>query len=201
MFYDNGKENAEAISASVGSLMREMGEVNTKGKLVAPKANTYRYMTYAIPVILSYISVKGNEADFEATGIRPGVINGVNTVDLVTALQDRYNDVLDEQMPSGGIPAYSSVGRAPLGVPAPAIKGVQDSTPYQMLQDAMAIAKSRGWTDFNKEPDVSAMISVGSVLNSLVTDSTAITRVPADSSGAKKRIDAKTKPMFQFKEK
>lgn len=209
LYYTGGEENAKALSASVGTLMRELGEVDSKGNLTAPKADTYRYMTYAIPVIMSYISVMGNEDDLKNTGIKPGYLNGENTVDLTLALQNIYSGMLDKSITkyqSDGAYAIGALssGSANYGAFVDETNAQQngatritESDPYNMLKIAFNIAQRNGYISEKAEINEDSIISIAAVLNGLISNSDAETQLPAKSSGAQKRIDAKTKTLQQ----
>jgi len=195
-FDDGGVALSNSIAAGVGRLMKTLGEVDEKGNLAAPSANTYRFMTYAIPVILGYISVKGNEDDIKNTGIKPGVINDENVVDLVLAMQNRYKPVLNDKLiASNTAGAY----RDQPGPSAPEIYGIQKSDAYEMLMSAYNIAASEGMVKEGVTPDQNTMISIAFAINKLVKDEKPKTYVPAKDSGAQKRLDYKTKAMQQYK--
>lgn len=195
-FDDGGAALSNSIAAGVGRLMKTLGEVDEKGNLAAPNANTYRFMTYAIPVILGYISVKGNEDDIKNTGIKPGVINDENVVDLVLAMQNRYKPVLNDNLiASNTAGAY----RDQPGPSAPEIYGIQKSDAYEMLMSAYKIAASEGMVKEGVTPDQNTMISIAFAINKLIKDEKPKTYVPAEDSGAQKRLDYKTKAMQQYK--
>lgn len=194
-FDDGGKEMSNSIAAGVGRLMQSLGEVDEDGDLSAPKANTRRFMTYAIPLVLGYISVKGNEDDLTKTGIKQGVINDENVVDLVLTMQDKYRLALGDT-----ITAQDTFGvlRDTPGPSAPEVYGIKNSDVYKMLMFAYNIAMEKGMVQENFKPDQNAMINVAFALNTLVKDKKPKTYVPASDSGAKKRMDYKTKAMQQF---
>jgi len=195
-FDDGGQVLSNSIAAAAGRLMVSLGEVDKDGDLVVPKANTYRFMTYAIPIVLGYISVKGNEEDIKNTGIKPGVINDESVVDLILKLQNKYNYSLDDSVNS-----YSTTGafRDQLGPSAPEIYGIQNSDIYNMLMDTYSLAKEDGLILQNAQPDVDAMINIAFALNNIAKDAKPLTYVPAKDSGAQKRLNYKTKAMRQYK--
>jgi hypothetical protein len=198
-FNDGGKENANALAVSVGNLMKEMGEVDSDGDLVVPKANTYRFMTYAIPVTLAYISVWGNDEDLKNTGIKRNVINSDTVVDMVLTLQNIYADKLDKPVEAFRAEGTFYPQKPEMGISVAALPGIQKSDPYNMLATAMAMAQYKGLTVYGSQPDQDSMISLGVVLNGLADDSKAKARVYASDSDAKARIDYRTKALQQHK--
>ena len=195
-FDDGGKVLSNSIAASVGRLMRSLGEVDEDGDLSEPKANTRRFMTYAIPVVLGYISVKGNEEDIKRTGIKPGAINDMSVVDLVLAMQDRYRGELDDT-----IVANSTAGtyRDRPGPSVPEVYGIKNSDVFEMLTSAFDIAVEQGLVREGVRPDTDALVNIAFAMNSLVKDKKPKTYIPAKNSGAQKRLDYRTKEMQQQK--
>ena len=196
-YFDDGGEMIEdIIAAPMGRLMKALGEVDKKGNLLVPKANTRRFMTYAIPVILGNISVKGNEDDIKRSGIKPGAINDMSVVDLALAMQDQYamtlNDTITAQNTAG---AY----RDKLGPSVPEVYGIKNSDVFEMVETAFDIAREQGLLREGDRPDPDTLINIAFGMNRLVKDATPKTYVPAKNSGAQKRLDNKTKAMQQQK--
>jgi len=178
---DNGSMNASDFATAVGSLMEQLGEVDKNGKLKVPQANSYRFMSYMVPIFLTYISVVGNEQDLKDTGIIRDAINEKTTVDLVYDLQDLYEGVLDEPIQRGKD------------------KDIKESDFYNMLMIGLELAKRRGLVDRTVQPNETAITGLAGALEELAVNEPATAMVPAKNSGARKRIEEKTKDLLKIK--
>lgn len=193
IFYidDGGEANSKVIGSGLGKFFIAGGEKKM------PEPNTFRFMAYAIPYMMGYISVLGNDRDRQGTGIRQGVINENQIVALKNKLMNYYEDDLDEKMniynPSNG------QKRATKDEPiyAPQLPQLMNSDPYRMLQSAFNIAKDMGLVDARVEPDLDDMVTLSSALSDIASMSSIKYNIPAKDSGAQKRIDYRTKAMQQ----
>ena len=183
--------------------MREMGEVDEDGDLVMPKPGTYRYMTYAIPVLFSMISNWGNEDDLKKTGIGRDRIDKGTTVDFTLALQNVFADYLDEVVDNYN--AYNTNKEEPAdGEYTTDSPVISKSKLYQMVMMARDVAVRQGLAQ--GIADEGTMINITHAIRSLVAGDTfwqslgrMFDKSPSElrkSSGVRQKIEEKTPKVF-----
>ena len=200
-FDDGGKANAEAFANMAGEFMRVSGEIDEDGDLKAPKANTYRFMTYIVPLMLGAVSVWGNEDDIKDTGVKRDFINMSTVVAIKDVLQDVYADRLDKEMKTYRTEGVKYQNKPESGIPAPAAPAITDTDPYQMLEVALDIAKKMGLANKDVQPNEEKLIDLGVVLNGLAKDEFPEVNTLAEDSSARERIDYNTKPVYTYSQK
>lgn len=203
--HDTGRYDSDLahdIAEAALPVMLEAGEVNKEGKLVVPKSNSYRYMSYVIPIMFSGESVFGRQDMREKVGIKTGLNEG-NTYALVKAIQQYYVDKgvnLDD--PVDTYNSFWSNKKMPeQGQYTTDSPDISRSELFNMIMDVHGQAISLGLAE-EKAPDRSIMLELAHTLRNIAAADTTLQSIgrtfdktpslPRNDSAYYKRINELT---------